>query len=295
MEKTLVILAAGMGSRFGGIKQIEPVGPSGEIISDYNIYDALSAGFTKVIFIIKKEHLDIFKSDIISKFSDKIKVEFALQNNDSIKHLIPFTREKMLGTAHALLCAKDLINDSFALINADDYYGKDAFVKAIDFIENNYEDNSHASISYSLKMVTNNKAKVKRGICYSSFGKVIKIIESEVIQRDGEFFANNLGDSIEEIISEDLNAAMNFFVFKPSILNLFDKEFNKFLENINDTNECLLSACLDKFINEKSITLYEKLANSKWLGITSRDDLEIVKREIKMLVDSGKYPNNLWR
>ena len=161
---TLVIMAAGMGSRFGGLKQIEAVGPNGEFIIDYSIYDAIKAGFKKVVFIIKEENYEIFKETIGKRISNHIKVEYVFQNNNNVPVSIPNERVKPLGTAHAILCCKDVVNENFAIINADDFYGRDSYLKVKDFISNNKNDNEFTLIGYNAIDTITNNGSVKRKI-----------------------------------------------------------------------------------------------------------------------------------
>src|SRR5574344_1213783 len=181
-KRSLVVLAAGMGSRFGGIKQIEPVGPCGEILADYAVYDAKRYGFERVIFIIKKEHLDIFKEKICQKYMDKIEVCFAFQelNNIPSDVKIPEGRTKMLGTTHALLAAKPFIDGPFLMINADDYNGPDSFKLASEFFDKNELPNEYLTVNYPFKVTSSNNGKVKRGVCISEGDVVKNIIESEI-------------------------------------------------------------------------------------------------------------------
>ncbi len=296
MEKTLVILAAGMGSRFGGVKQIEPVGPSGEIISDYNVYNAIKHGFTKVVFIIRRHHLDIFESEIVNKFKDKIEVKYAFQEMDTVKSdvKIPNTREKVLGTAHALLCAKDVVSSSFALINADDFYGEDAFKKASEFIDNNLNEYDYLNVTYPVKMVSDDRNPVKRGISKTENGIIKSLTESEVWYENGKCLGKELGTEDVYEIDDSMNSSMNFFVFKTSIFNFLEEYYNDFLKTINDTNESLLPQCVGLNIRNNKINLYEGVSLDKWLGITYKEDLEYFKEEINELIEKGDYPNNLW-
>ncbi len=296
MEKTLVIMAAGMGSRFGGIKQIEPVGPNGEIISDYNIYNAYKNGFTKVVFIIRKHLEEVFKSDIITKYKDKIEIEFAYQELDTINNgnKVPSTREKMLGTAHALLCAKDKISGPFVVLNADDFYGSSAFKIASEFLNNNIKEFEYMNVTYPVKLVTSEINPVKRGIIYSENGIINKVVESDIIQKAGKAFAESV--STGEKFEVDLNngCSMNFFVLKPSILEIFEKEYDIFLETIDDTVEFLLPSIIAKYIHSGIVTLYEEKSESNWYGITYKEDLIEFKEELNKLIEKGEYPSNLW-
>ncbi|MBR4231030.1 MAG: nucleotidyltransferase [Bacilli bacterium] len=299
MEKDLclVVMAAGMGSRFGGLKQIEPVGPSGEIIADYSVYDAIRAGFTKVVFIIRKEHLDYFKENITKKYEGKIKIKFAFQELDTIPNDVnlPSDRQKMLGTGHAIYCAKDVIDSDFVVINSDDFYGYDAFLKIKKYFDGQTDENEYITINYPISSVMSKTGVVKRGICFTENGYVTKMVESEVSFEDGKYIAKPLsGDSPFEITA-DQGAAMNFLGFHHKFLDDLEKEFITFIhEPITLTNEFLIPEVLSKLLKEGRIKGIEQLASSKWMGITYKDDLEEFKRFINELIANGQYPNNLW-
>ena len=204
-EKTLLILAAGMGSRFGGLKQVEPFGPNGEFIIDYSIYDAKKAGFNKVVFVIKEENYKIFKETIGKRIESYIKTEYAFQDNRLVpkeyQELLQ-NREKPLGTAHAILCAKDKINGPFAMINADDFYGRDALVKASDYLDN-ISNNHYGMIAYLVKNTLSPTGASSRGICYEKNNKLTEVKESKVERIDNKIIAI-LQDTEEKIeVSEN--------------------------------------------------------------------------------------------
>jgi len=193
-DKTLLIMAAGMGSRFGGLKQIESVGPSGEYIIDYSIYDAIKSGFNKVVFIIKEENYDLFRNTIGKRIESKIKVEYVFQNYDNVpkEFKIPEGRVKPLGTAHAVLCAKNVINGPFVMINSDDYYGYDAFRVISEYIDNN---NEIAIVGYKVTNTLTENGSVKRGVITTDKNSVLtKIVESSVIGNDGVIEATSLSN-----------------------------------------------------------------------------------------------------
>ena len=227
--KTLVIMAAGMGSRFGGLKQIEPVGPSGEIIADYSVYDAKKAGFERVVFIIRKENEDYFKEHIISKFNDKIEVELAFQELSYIPEdvILPEGRVKMLGTGHALYCAQDYIDDDFIIINSDDFYGYDSFLQASKFLDSKNED--YMSVNYPFYVTMSKYGKVKRGVVKEDNGYVKEIIESEISVDGDKIIASSLVDGDIFEIEKDTPVAVNFFAFRKSFLNVLNQEFDKFI------------------------------------------------------------------
>ncbi len=294
MNKTLVIMAAGMGSRFGGLKQIEPVGPCGEIIADYSVYDAKRAGFSKVIFIIRKENEEYFRQNIINKYQG-IDVKLAFQELDYVpdKSKIPKDRVKMLGTAHALYCAKDLIDGDFVIINSDDFYGKDSYQIASQFLDENKED--YVSINYPYIVTASKYGKVKRGVVKEENGIIKSITESEIGLEDNKIIAQSLQDGQVFEIKENTPVAVNFFGLRKNFLDILDKEMNVFLENgVTLTNEFLLPEVLKKCLDENIITLKSRVSPSKWIGMTYKEDLETVKNHINALIERGDYPNELW-
>lgn len=295
MKKTLVIMAAGMGSRFGGLKQIEPVGPSGEIIADYSVYDAKRAGFSKVIFIIRKENEEYFRKNIISKYSG-IEIELAFQELEYVPNgaSIPSDRTKMLGTGHALYCAKDLIDGDFVIINSDDFYGKDSYKIAADFLDENAND--YVSVNYPYIVTSSKYGKVKRGVVNESGDVINSITESEIGEENGKIMAKSLQTGEVFEINENTPVAVNFFGFRKNFLDILTKEMNVFLESgVTLTNEFLLPEILKKCLDENLVTLKSKVSPSKWIGMTYKEDLETVKNHINSLIERGDYPNELWR
>jgi len=293
--KTLVIMAAGMGSRFGGLKQIEPVGPSGEIIADYSVYDAKKAGFEKVVFIIRKENEDYFKEHIISKFNDKIEVELAFQELSYIPEdvILPEGRVKMLGTGHALYCAQDYIDDDFIIINSDDFYGYDSFLQASKFLDSKNED--YMSVNYPFYVTMSKYGKVKRGVVKEDNGYVKEIIESEISVDGDKIIASSLVDGDIFEIEKDTPVAVNFFAFRKSFLNVLNQEFDKFIHgDIDLKSEFLLPDILKCGLDEKKFKVRCATSKSKWIGMTYKEDEEDVKKSINELISLGEYPNNLW-
>lgn len=293
--KTLVIMAAGMGSRFGGLKQIEPVGPSGEIIADYSVYDAKKAGFERVVFIIRKENEDYFKEHIISKFNDKIEVELAFQELSYIPEdvILPEGRVKMLGTGHALYCAQDYIDDDFIIINSDDFYGYDSFLQASKFLDSKNED--YMSVNYPFYVTMSKYGKVKRGVVKEDDGYVKEIIESEISVDGDKIIASSLVDGDIFEIEKDTPVAVNFFAFRKSFLNVLNQEFDKFIHgDIDLKSEFLLPDILKCGLDEKKFKVKCATSKSKWIGMTYKEDEEDVKKSINELISLGEYPNNLW-
>lgn len=297
---TLVILAAGMGSRFGGLKQIEAMGPNKEFIIDYSVYDAIKAGFTKIVFIIKEENYNIFKETVGKRVESHIKVSYVFQKNDNIPNVsIPKQREKPLGTAHAILCCKDVVKEPFAVINADDFYGLDAYLKAAEFLKYS-EDTSiknYGMIGYIVKNTLTESGAVKRGICEVEDEYLSKITECNVERLNGKIMATELDSDNTFEVSEDRIVSMNMLLFTPSIFPYIEKQFTKFLIDNNeklDTCEFLIPNVLFSAIKEKYATVKVIKTTATWHGVTYKEDVIDVKNSIKKLIDEGQYKNNLW-
>ena len=299
MEKTLLIMAAGMGSRFGGLKQIEPVGPSGEFIIDYSIYDALKAGFNKVGFVIKRENYDIVRETVGNRVSRHIKVEYAFQDMDFLPDGFsrPSDREKPWGTSHAILCARDLISDNFAIINADDFYGRDAYNVMSKFLDNKFDSNIYCVVGYRICNTLSNNGSVKRGVCHEKAGLLTELIESKVETIDDRIVASPLNGDASFDITPDTLVSMNMLGFNTSIFDYISDNFSKFLEenrdNILKCEYLIPDTVFDAMKNGFcSVKLLE--TSAKWQGITYREDKQLVVDEIKSLVDAGVYPEKLW-
>lgn len=299
---TLVILAAGMGSRFGGLKQIEPMGPSGEFIIDYSVYDAIKAGFNKIVFLIKRENYDLFKETIGARVEPHIKVEYAFQelNNLPIGYELPSDRTKPLGTAHAVLCCKDVVNEPFAMINADDFYGRDAFIKAYDFLVNaDSNSNNYGMIGYMVSNTLTENGSVKRGVCEVDENDYLKsIIESKVERINNVIVAKPLDGRGEFNVDDNATVSMNFLLFTPSIFKHIEDRFPIFLEENKDnllTSEYLIPDVLEKLIQENKVTTKVINTTASWYGVTYKEDTPSVRSAIKNLVDNGEYNYNLWK
>ena len=300
MKKTLLILAAGMGSRFGGLKQIEPVGPNGEFIIDYSIYDAKQAGFTKVVFLIKEENYEIFKETIGKRVEKQIETEYAFQKNDNLpeeyQELLK-ERTRPLGTAHAILCAKDKINEPFAIINADDFYGRDAYQKASNYLDT-IKENEYGLVAYRLGNTLTPNGSAKRGVCeVTDNNELIKLTESKVTLK-GEIVE---GESLEtkEIFttSKDTIASMNFLLFSTSLFKILEDKILEFLEaNKDNLNDCefLIPIVLNELLEEKAVKVNVLETNATWYGVTYKEDKEMVVNAINKLIEEGQYNKNLW-
>ena len=301
---TLVIMAAGMGSRFGGLKQIEPVGPNGEFIIDYSIYDAIKAGFNKVVFLIKEENYDIFKETIGSRVEPHIKVEYCFQKNDNVpkEYKLPEERVKPLGTAHAILCCKDKVNEPFMIINADDFYGRDAFMKGAEFLKNLKDEKPYpyGMVGYLVKNTITENGTVKRGVCSVEDGYLKNITESSVGRNEeGVIIAKPLDETYPEFsVKEDDTVSMNMLLFTPSIFTFLEEQFVDFLDkNKDNLDKCeyLIPDVLFKTIEEKNSTCRVISTTATWYGVTYKEDAPQVKEELKKLHDNGEYPQNLWK
>lgn len=290
---TLVIMAAGMGSRFGGLKQIEPVGPNGEFIIDYSIYDAKRCGFDKIVFIIKEENYEIFKETIGKRVEGKITVEYVFQNNLNVPIEIPTERVKPLGTAHAILCCKDLVKENFAVINADDFYGYNAYKVLAENLRKTKEE--FLMVSYLLGQTLTKSGKVKRGVCHKNGEYLTDITESEVIEENGKLVGTELETGKEINVDKNTLVSMNMFGFTPKIFELLEKNFKDFLLSHDIMkSEYLIPSELSKYIKEGLIDLKVLETDSKWFGITYKEDKEEFTEEINKLVKKGIYPTKLW-
>ena len=298
----LVILAAGMGSRFGGLKQIQQIDEYGNFIIDYSIYDAIRAGFDKVIFIIKEENYEIFKETIGKRVESKIKVEYAFQKLDLLPsgYSIPKDRVKPLGTAQALLTCRDLVSDTFAIINADDFYGKESFVIAARYLKTvKGKKGKWANVGYYVANTMTENGSVKRGVLgFDANNYLTDICESKVEFKDGKVLMTPLDERLEsKYIAKDTLVSMNLFCFTKDIMEHLEDRFPKFLdENKNNLEKCeyLLPTVVDELIKENLVTVEVLSTSSVWYGITYKADQENVEKSLKTLVQKGDYKKGLW-
>jgi len=298
-KPSLVILAAGMASRYGGNKQTESFGPSGETIMEYSIYDAIKAGFAKVIFIIREEFSESFKAAIEPKLAGKIQTEYVYQSLDKFSggRQIPAERAKPFGTQHALLCTKDVLDAPFAVINADDFYGLDAFEKAYSFLTTDIADGKYACLGYELKNTLSDNGSVTRGeINVNESGNIVGITErKEIYKKEGKAFTKDGDNDLE--LPLDTKVSMNFFCFTPAFVNWSEGEYYKFLdENLNKDlkAEFLIPEVADKLINSGQGVLTVIPTEAVWFGVTFKEDAPVVKAELEKLTSEGIYPPNLW-
>ncbi len=299
MQPTLVILAAGMASRYGSMKQIQSFGPSGETIMDYSIYDAIRAGFGKVVFIIREDFADDFKNMFEPKLQGKVKTEYVFQRlEDHLgKHTVPAERKKPWGTAHAILAAKEVIKEPFAVINADDFYGSDAFKKAHDFLVNDSDDKTYCIVGYQLNNTLSENGSVSRGVCeVDEKGNLVSINERTKIYRNEEGkITYEDQDGLHEV-DENSKVSMNFWGFAPSVLSIIEEQFHKYLdEHITEPKaEFFIPIVADEFTKSGKGVIKVIPTMSQWFGVTYKEDAPTVQASLDKLVESGEYPNNLW-
>lgn len=299
---TLVVMAAGIGSRFGGgIKQLEPVGPNGEIIMDYSIYDAMKAGFDKVVFVIRKDLEKDFRDVIGNRIEKKVKVEYAFQELDDIpeEYKERFKdRTKPWGTGQAILCCKDFVNEPFLVINADDYYGKEAYVEAYRELTNGADEKSDkmqiSMVGFVLKNTLSENGGVTRGICKVDDNQMLtEIVEtSNIVKTEGGAAVQN-GDAL---IPVDVNSvvSMNMWGLKPDFFAILEKGFAEFVASQEDGNlkgEYLLPTIIGDLLKEGKVDVKVLKSHDKWFGVTYKEDKEAVVNAVKDLIDKGVYPS----
>ncbi len=291
----LVIMAAGLGNRFGGLKQITPVGPNGEFILDYSIYDAIAAGFDKVIFVIKENMYEDFRNTVGNRIADKIQVAYAFQDIKDIPEgtSLPVDRTKPLGTGHALYAARNVVTGDFGVISADDFYGRDAFFELAKALK---ETNDYCLVGYKVGSTMTENGSVKRGICFTEGNKLQKIVESKIEKIDGVIHSESLENGEKYILEENHLVSMLMYGLRKDIFPFIDKDIPLFFKNAKDlnTDEYFLPTILDHLMEEgKEIKVLP--TTSKWKGVTYANDLEDLKKYIKNLIEKGEYPEKLWQ
>lgn len=299
MKPTLVILAAGMASRYGSMKQTESFGPSGETIMDYSIYDAINAGFGKIVFIIREDFAESFKSVFEPKLKGKIKTAYVYQSLNSFvgNQSIPAERTKPWGTAHAVLCCKNVVNEPFAVINADDYYGVDSFKKASYFLMNQCNEKTYSIIGYELKRTLSEHGSVSRGVCkVNEENDLTNINERTKIYRNEKGIITYEDESGLHEVDENSSVSMNFWCFHPSVFGLSQQLFDEFLKNekTNPKSEFFIPIVADHFINTGKGVVKVISTNAQWFGVTYKEDAPAVQSSVNQLIESKVYPSRLW-
>jgi hypothetical protein len=301
MKPTLVILAAGMASRYGSQKQTQSFGPSGETIMDYSIYDAIKAGFEKVVFIIREDFAENFKAIFEPKLAGKIKTDYVFQHLKAFVGdvEVPAERTKPWGTAHAVLCCKGKVNEPFAVINADDYYGTDSFVKAYDFLVNQCNEKTYSIIGYELKKTLSDFGSVSRGVCAVDANNNLTDINerTSIFRNDKGVITYEDATGLHEV-SEDSLVSMNFLCFAPGYIDFCEREFAAFLGNEanlkNIKSEFFIPIVTGQFMKAGLGTVKVVPTSAQWFGVTYKEDAPHVQASINKLVSDGLYPKNLW-
>src|SRR5690349_1845474 len=298
MQPTLVILAAGMASRYGSMKQVQGFGPGNETIMDYSIYDAIRSGFGKVVFIIRREFAEDFKNIFEPKLKGRIVTDYVYQDKDAFMNgfEVPEDRVKPWGTAHAVLCARDAVSEPFAVINADDFYGSDAFEKAYNFMVGDCSPSLYSIIGYDLVKTLSEHGSVSRGVCQvDRKGFLTSINERTNLYRDGGQIVYEENGK-KNPIPDDAKVSMNFWCFHPSVFELGEKMFHEFLsKNINNPKaEFFIPIVGDQFINKGHGEIKVIPTASSWFGVTYKEDAPGVEKSLRNLITNGEYPEKLW-
>ena len=291
-ELTLLVMAAGMGSRYGGLKQLDEVGPSGETIIDYSVFDAIKAGFSKVVFIIRKDFEDEFREKITNKFSHDIQVEFVFQDIHQLPSgfVAPEERIKPWGTGHAILSASNIIEGPFNAINADDYYGRESFKTIADYYNNG--NNSFSMVAFQLEKTLSEFGSVTRGLCTVKNDHLINVVETQnLLKSEAGVSSNNILD-----LKGDEPVSMNMWGFTPELFIYLKEGFNNFLEQHGEElkSEYLIPSVVNELINSKQETVHVLHSDASWFGVTYKEDKPFVKSQILKLIESGAYPSKLF-
>ena len=299
-DKTLVVLAGGLGSRFQGLKQVEPIDEHGNFIIDYSVYDARRAGFNKVVFVIKEENLEIFKSTIGNRIANFIDVEYAFQGmNDFVPKDVDATmRKKPFGTGHALLCAAGKVKGDFTVINADDFYGFEGLRQASQFFDDYPDPLTYAVICYKAKNTLTDKGKVRRGICEIKDGYFINVVENNMEKIDGKILATPEGTQDTRQIDGNILVNMNLLCFRDNFFDILESQFELFLTDMQtdiEKDEFLLLNQMPYASSKLGAKMKVFSTSSVWYGVTYREDKQSVTQAIKTLIEEKVYPENLWQ
>ena len=299
MKPTLVVLAAGMGSRYGGLKQVDPVGPSGEAILDYSVFDAIRGGFGKVVFIIRKDFEAEFKEKVGKKYEGHIAVDYCYQDLADLPapFVVPEGRTKPWGTAHATRAARNVVHEPFAVINADDFYGRDAMAKLGAYLSSVDPSSLHlCMVGYRLDLTLSENGSVARGICnVTADGRLAGVTEMTKLVKAGDVAENREDEANPVKVPLDARVSMNCWGFTPKLFEELEARFAKFLaaRGTEMKSEWYIPFVVDELIKEGKADCRVLPTDSSWFGVTYRDDKPHVMAEIKKLVDAGEYPANL--
>lgn len=301
MQPTLLVLAAGMGSRYGGLKQMDPMGPNGETVLDYSVYDAIRAGFGKVVFIIREDFADLFREQVGAKFADKIEVDYVFQKLDDLPEgfSVPEGREKPWGTTHAVRAARNSVQGPFAVINADDFYGADSYQQMARYFDQSAKATdgiSHYSmVGYHIVKTLSDHGDVNRGICSAENGYLKDVEEVTEIKREGDTIQGNWLDGERRPVSETAIASMNFWGFTSDLFDYLESHFTAFLQERGQEmkSECYIPTLVDELIRDGKADCKVLETSSSWFGVTYPDDKPHVVENIQKLIAAGDYPESL--
>ena len=301
---TLVIMAAGMGSRYGGLKQIDPVTPKGEFIVDFSIYDAVRAGIDKVVFIIKRENYDVFRETVGSRIESSVKVEYVFQELEAIPegYTVPEGRVKPWGTGHAVLCCKDVVDENFIVITADDFYGADAYARLAEFLKTAKADADlahFAMVGYVLENTITENGSVARGVCETENGLLTKVTErTKIMENDGvvQYFE----DDVWHDLDRKTTVSMNFWGFTPELFDMLENDFKVFLDEVKSgkkdalKGEFFLPFVVADGIKSGKCDAKVIETSAKWYGVTYHEDKPALEAFVRKSVADGEYPDGLW-
>ena len=298
MKPTLIILAAGMGSRYGGLKQLDEVGLAGEAIMDYSIFDAIKAGFGKVVFVIRRDFEAEFKEKIAKRWEGKVEIAFAFQDMDAFvpQHADQVERQKPWGTAHAILVAKDVVSEPFVAINADDYYGFSGFKKMADFLSTHCTPDHYSMVGYVLENTLSENGAVSRGVCSMDEHHVLQTVTECTGITSTEDGVSYDGENGRTALDGTALVSMNIWGFHPTLFDLLENEFAAFVaaNTANPKAEFYISTFANKLINDGTCKFTVLPNNEKWYGVTYREDKPVVQQAFSEMTKAGKYPSPLW-
>ena len=299
-KTTLYVLAGGLGSRYGGLKQMESFGPSGETIIDYSIYDAINSGIDNVLFVIRKDMEEAFKEVYMDKYKGKVDIDYIFQDIADVPDWYKqendiSLRQKPWGTGHAVLVAKNKLNNPFLVINGDDFYGRESFQKAAKFLREECSENESAIISYKLKNVLSDNGTVKRGICTVKDEHLDRIAEAFELKRnpDNTITGEDAQTGEKLLLQDDTNISMNMFCLSPYIFEHLQNKFDTFLHSCAEGEEFILPNIFNELIKEGKLNIKSIDTNGTWFGVTYKEDAPSVRENIQKLIDDGIYPSNL--
>ncbi|HLN21863.1 MAG TPA: sugar phosphate nucleotidyltransferase [Bacteroidales bacterium] len=299
MKPTLLVLAAGMGSRYGGNKQLDEVGPSGETIIDYSIYDAIRAGFGKIVFVIRRDIEEQVKTRFVKRLKGKIEVDYVFQEITNLPEGVKVNpeRSKPWGTSHAILVTSEKIHEPFGVINADDYYGVDSFRILRDFLMNDKDPNCYCIVGYKMKNTLSEHGHVNRGVCRADQnGLLVDIAETRQLEKTPEGAqAPGPDGKVLKFTGEEI-VSMNLWGFKPSCFTFLGKEFREFINNqgMDLKSELDIPTSVDKFVKNGEIKIKILMSNEKWFGVTYREDKPMVVESIREMIRKGVYPESIY-